>query len=551
MYSGPSLRSLGLSLVLHAAAVAALMNVPVPVAAPPLVTADASRPTEIRIAGRLYYVSQIQGSQTTSQTNAPRAAPVAAAAGRATAPKLPFVPAPKLAVAPRVAPLPATAAPAPLPEPEPVRVQREQARAFIPPQLRPTPAATQTLIQPLAPLDVTPPPTPLPNFRITADVSQMRRIPKPFLAPGRVTPETPPHSPDVDTPAPDLVPSIPAPPGEPLTIFSLSDHPIPFSDKVVVPAGNIAQPPGPPAAETAAGGNGRAPGSSGGTAGGASNGTAGGSSQVVAGTGSPAASSSAGSSAGSASGSSSTSSSANASVSARSGAPADAGGRGTVGSGSGAALTGGVKAGDTIVIVGGTGGASGSTPGITPGTGVNPGTGTGAAGAGTGRANTPGSAIINRSPQGNFDAVVVQAAPTDQYPESRGLLSGRPIYSVYFPVGTARDWTLFFCVPGEKPEPGNGAVINLGAMGRPVKAPYPTKLVKPQITLPSWEKYVLVHGIVNKDGHFENLRVVRSIKPETDRSLLLSLSEWEFRAANREGAPIAVEFLLSIPARGL
>jgi len=35
--------------------------------------------------------------------------------------------------------------------------------------------------------------------------------------------------------------------------------------------------------------------------------------------------------------------------------------------------------------------------------------------------------------------------------ESRGLLSGRPIYSVYIPMGTARDWTLFFCVPGEKP----------------------------------------------------------------------------------------------------
>jgi hypothetical protein len=93
--------------------------------------------------------------------------------------------------------------------------------------------------------------------------------------------------------------------------------------------------------------------------------------------------------------------------------------------------------------------------------------------------------------------------------------------------------------------------VRLEAPGPQVKAPYPTKLVKPAITLPSWEKYVLVHGIVNREGHFENLRVVRSIKPETDQALLLSLSEWEFRAATREGAPIAVEFLLSIPAKGL
>jgi hypothetical protein len=84
-----------------------------------------------------------------------------------------------------------------------------------------------------------------------------------------------------------------------------------------------------------------------------------------------------------------------------------------------------------------------------------------------------------------------------------------------------------------------------------LKAPYPTKLVKPAIALPSWQKYVLVHGVVNKEGRFENLRVVRSIKPETDQALLLSLGNWEFRAATREGAAIAVEFLLSIPARGL
>jgi hypothetical protein len=544
VYTGPSLRSLGSSLVLHVAVVAVLFNVPVPVAAPPLVTADASRPTEIRIAGRLYYVSQIQGSQATPRTNTPRAAPVAAATGRAAAPSLPFVAAPKLAVAPRAAPLPAAAAPAPLPEP--ARILRQQARAFIPPQLRPNPAATQTLIQPLAPLDVTPPPTPLPNFRITVDVSQMRRIPKPFVAPGRVTPATPPQSPDVETPAPELVPTIAAPPGEPLTIFSLSDHPIPFSDKVVVPAGNIAQPPGPPVVTAASGTNGAPGGISGGTAGGASGGTSGGSSPAVTGAGSPAATSPAGPSGGS-SASSSAGSSTRSSANARAGAAADGTGRGAVGAGAGTALTGGVKTGDTIVIVGGTGGISGSTPGITPGAG----TGTAGAGTGSGRTNTPGSVTVNRPPQGNFDAVVVQAAPTDQYPESRGLLTGRPIYSVYVPVGTAREWTLFYCVPGEKPEPGNGAVINLGPLGRPVKAPYPTKLVRPQITLPSWEKYVLVHGIVNKEGRFENLRVVRSIKPETDRSLLLSLSEWEFRAANREGAPIAVEFLLSIPARGL
>ena len=147
--------------------------------------------------------------------------------------------------------------------------------------------------------------------------------------------------------------------------------------------------------------------------------------------------------------------------------------------------------------------------------------------------------------------MVVQSSPVDQYPESRGLLSGRPIYSVYIPMGSSRDWTLFFCVPGEKPESGNGPVVVLGPMGAPVKAPYPTKLVKPVITLPSYEKYVLVHGTVNKDGKFESLHLVRPIKPETDEALLAALAGWEFRAATRDGVSIVVEFLLSIPAKGL
>ena len=62
MYSGPSPRNLVLSMVLHGAAIAALFNV-----SNPAVELDAhlenGRPTEIRIRGKLYYVAQLDGSQ--------------------------------------------------------------------------------------------------------------------------------------------------------------------------------------------------------------------------------------------------------------------------------------------------------------------------------------------------------------------------------------------------------------------------------------------------------------------------------------------------------
>jgi len=535
VYTGPSLRNLGLSALIHAAAITALMNASF-ISTPPEVRVEDVRATELRLNGKLYYVSKIDGSNSAGSKSAAAAkapgrkggiaAPRAAAAGKAPAPARPAIEA-------------AAAPAAPAPVPEKIRNVRQEARAFIPPEVKPNPKATQTLIQPLSPPDLAPPPVPLPNFRVITDVSQLKKIPKPFTAPGRRTPPTPAQSPDVIAePALVLVPQTPAPVGDPLAVLSLNDRPIPFNEKVVVPAGNVAQPPlestgpagvsGNTAAASSGNGNARAAGGSAGAGNG--NGTA------------------------------------------------NSNGRSSVGSGTGAALVGGSADGSLVAAVGGSGVNGGNGPGGNNGTaasgagtngangaglggngvdGAGAGTGTGAgtgAGSGTGAGagkTTPGSPTINRPPTGSFDAVVVQSSPVDQYPESRGVLSGRPIYSVYIPMGTARDWTLFFCVPGEKPGSGNGPVVVLAPLGAPVKAPYPTKLVKPMIVLPSYEKYVLVHGMVNKDGHFESLRLVRPVKPETDQALLTALAGWEFRAATRDGVAIAVEFLLSIPAKGL
>jgi hypothetical protein len=462
----------------------------------------------------------------------------------------PSVPAP--VAAPAVAATPAAA-----PTPEKIRPLRQEARAFIPPEVRPTPLATQTLIQPLSPPNLVPPPTPLPNFRVFTDLKQMRKIPKPFQAPGRRTPPTPAQAPDIATPALELVQQPPAPVGDPLTVLSMNDRPIPFNDKVVVPPGNIAQPQHESSGPVAA--SGTTPGSS--TAG---SGTA------------PSASSAASANSG-ASGGGPAGAASNSGAAANGSAPGN--GRAVVGNGTGAALVGGSPDGNLVAVVGGNGaspggkgagtganglglngsgagasdasgtGAAGTGAGAGSGAGTGAGTGMGT-GAGAGR-SAPGSLTINRPPTGTFDAVVVQSSPVDQYPESRGLLSGRPIYSVYISMGTARDWTLFFCVPGEKPQSGTGPVVVLGPMGAPVRAPFPTKLLKPAIKLPSYEKYVLVHGLVNKDGKFEGLRLVRPIRPETDQALLAALASWEFRAATRDGVAIAVEFLLSIPATGL
>src|SRR5487761_1901156 len=110
---------------------------------PPEVRVEDVRATELRLNGKLYYVSQLDGSKSAGSSSA--------AAGKSAAP------------APSPAPVPAAEAAA-APVPEKIRNLRQEARAFIPPELKPNPKATQTLIQPLSPPDLAPP-TPLPNFR--------------------------------------------------------------------------------------------------------------------------------------------------------------------------------------------------------------------------------------------------------------------------------------------------------------------------------------------------------------------------------------------------
>ncbi len=372
------------------------------------------------------------------------------------------------------------------------------------------------------------PATALPTFRVSSEQTPILKFRRNFVVPGRQNPVPPAAPPELELPDPDLVhanpapaqteaklvlPMPPAPPppvtvpagpapvpvGDPANILSLSDRPTPVSARLVVPPGNVTPPK-----------------------------------------------------TGDRSGSSVT----GASQPGKSGDPAStANGSGTGGANStannGASNTGTNTGANTSSN---TSGNKGGPPSPAPAGPAVTITGSGkSSGASPAKAGGPasGPVVLTRPANGKFDAVVVQAASLDQYPESRGLLNSRPIYSVYLSVGAAMDWTLFFCVPEAKPAAVKSQVVEIGGSAAPIMAPFPTRLVRPPITLPSFQKYILVHGFVTAEGRFEGLSIVRPVLPATDQAVLASLTGWEFRAATRDGVPIKVEFLLSIPAKGL
>jgi hypothetical protein len=487
------------------------------------VARDPGKPTEIRIGDRVYHVSEMP----------------------LRAPQLPK-PKPSEQAAtttPRKGALTAPAPPAPQKEPSPESQTRAAAlpKTFIPPEVRKNPYSDQTLIQPAQPVDIAPPPdVRLPTFRVWTAEYTAPKVAKPFVAPGRKqptqgqppelrTPEMafaepapstnpklslpPPPPPvfDVSKPAAPS-PTPPSPAGDPVNVLSLNSRPVPISDKLLVPPGNQVGRTGSaidPAALGEGSGAARSP----------SQGSAKGAETRAAGDSTGRAGSLDGTPGAKATGSS-----------APSGDPAA-----------------GVAQGKAVIF------ATGAGPG-----GGNSSAGAGGAGGGAGVAvanpgppkpNIPGLVRIDRPANGVFDAVVTQSAsPFDLFPESKGLLTGRPIYTVYLAMGTPKDWTLYFCVPGERPvNAQTGAIVAAGS-ATPVKAPYPTVMLRPPVVLAPGNKYMLVYASISRDGHFQNLKILRHGPAEMDQALITSLSSWEFRAATRDGVPIQVEVLLTVPA---
>ena len=526
----PSFRGLGLSVCLHALVVLGLGSItftgPVEKPKPPVAGPN---PTVIRIGDRLYYVSQVNPPQPSVTAPVPR--PVAAKAPAPVRPPVtPAIPVP--------APLPfrapaVAAAPQPAALPAPVAEGAPAPRVFIPPEVRKKVVSDVTLLQPLlppAPIEVAPN---LPSFVIATAQPRTRRILKPLVVPGRPAPKppdplqaVPPPNLDVIHPNPApvnlnpalvLPPSLPsiaeAPPpktaptpppareGDPVDIISLNSRPVPPTPELVVPPGNVGGPVGD-GATAGPGGSGSASRSAPATVARATPASA--DPRVTA--------------------PSATSAAPSAPSPSPSAAPAPATVTAPAVSPAAPTVTGGSRAGE-VAILGGN--AAPRAP--------------------------AGPKIITRPANGTFDTVIVQSNPLDQFPESKGLLTGRPIYTVYISVGTAKDWALYFCIPGEAPSAAGSspAVINLGSSA-PVQPPYPTRMVRPDaIAVPPYYKYILVHGFVNAAGRVENLSVVRPIRPDTDQALMASLAGWEFRAATRDGVKTTVEFLLSIPVSGL
>jgi len=149
---------------------------------------------------------------------------------------------------------------------------------------------------------------------------------------------------------------------------------------------------------------------------------------------------------------------------------------------------------------------------------------------------------------GVFDVIVVQSSSSDGFPEAAHALSGRPIYTVYLEVGAPKEWVLQYCLPNNRGPLQTGSIIKLGSPA-PVSAPYPMVTLRPPEDWRYGNEYLLVHGYLDTNGRFRDLRILpaHQSRPEYSEALLQYLAYWEFRPAAQDGRPVMVEVILAVP----
>lgn len=194
-------------------------------------------------------------------------------------------------------------------------------------------------------------------------------------------------------------------------------------------------------------------------------------------------------------------------------------------------------------------GAPASTDGAKPASGALP-----ASEAGPGTPNAKSAALsaaidgtrILHPANGVFDIVVQSTGPAG-FAESEGMLSGKPVYSVYLAVGSRRSWILQYCIPASDVPPPevSGTVVRLAAPARLV-APYPRVTFRPP-SIAKRGSFLMLHGMIDAAGRFQNLRVLGAHDPSQTDLVVAVLERWEFRPATSEGQPVRVEILLAIP----
>lgn len=214
------------------------------------------------------------------------------------------------------------------------------------------------------------------------------------------------------------------------------------------------------------------------------------------------------------------------------------------------------------------GNGRGSGAGTSPG---GHGSGTGA-GPESGSGNSPfpnitiqggsgGGGSLSRTPstgtppaQGTYGITIIASGASGGGFKDFGVFRDEASYTVYVDMtdsgAKGSSWTLQYALnshhkPSDPPAPPHGLL----------SPPYATSKTLPLCSADLMRRgrggTIVVSGVINSIGKFEELKVMQSPDPGLNELTLEALRKWEFRPSEMDGGKVPVKFLLGVPVNSL
>ncbi len=150
------------------------------------------------------------------------------------------------------------------------------------------------------------------------------------------------------------------------------------------------------------------------------------------------------------------------------------------------------------------------------------------------------------------NALVVSAGPLgggglDVY---RALYCGK-IYTVFLPM-PGKNWSMQYCQSSVKRVANDprATVVHMETSVTPPDPELATRFDFQRLPVPidKARKMIVLKGILKEDGSIGDLQIYQGVLAAMDEAARSAFSRWKFKPAIRDGNPVAVDFLVGIPA---
>ena len=242
------------------------------------------------------------------------------------------------------------------------------------------------------------------------------------------------------------------------------------------------------------------------------------------------------------------------------------------------------SAGGVAGSPGGTGAASGKAPGRRGGGGVSsitgpagisisggnpaaaskvsgPAGGTGGSRIGSGIEPRPSPAAKAALPERPMPRLNLSVPDLDGVRPAPGLERIQPGAPPETILGSKRVYTMYVNSPNLSSASGSW-VLRFAELAYDASRPIqPGELAAPQATVKVDPRYppaliearvegdVTLYAVIRKNGSVDSIQVLRGLEPQLDRNAIEALAKWVFRPAERNGQPVELEAVVTIPFR--